>query len=145
MALNKKQVEFWRNEMTMLDKLYQDRMTEWQKSIDLYNNKFDKRIRDLDASEMIKIPRFYPLVRQIIATVAFNYPRMYFTVEDDEGAGQEVSDIMERASSAFLRLAQVKPHVHQAIFDSLACGIGWLRIDMSLTMPWPKIWRRSTA
>jgi len=129
MALSRKQVEFWRSEMKILDTLYAKRSESWQSLIDLYDLRFDKKIRDLDVSEMIRVPLFYPVVRQTVATIAFNYPTLFFTVEDDEGAGADVSDILERAASAFLRLANVRPHLHQAIFDALFCQVGWLRLD----------------
>jgi len=113
----------------MLDELYKGRMSQWQRLIDQYNNEYNVQIRDLEAGEMIRIPRFWPLVRQIVATIAFNYPTLFFTVEDDEGAGAGISDILERASKAFLNLTDTKAHVHQAIFDALVTGVGWLRQD----------------
>lgn len=115
--------------MEILDDLYKQRMKQWQTLVDLHNLEFDEKIRDLDASEMIRVPVFYTVARQLIAAIAFNYPKLFFTVEDDEGEGFPISDILERASSAFLRAANVKPHVHQAIFDALFCGVGWLRVD----------------
>jgi len=115
--------------MEILDDLYKHRMKQWQTLVDLHNLEFDEKIRDLDASEMIRVPVFYTVARQLIAAIAFNYPKLFFTVEDDEGEGFPISDILERASSAFLRAANVKPHVHQAIFDALFCGVGWLRVD----------------
>ena len=129
MALSKRQVRYWRREMEILDGLYTERMKQWQNLVDLHNLEFDQKIRDLDVSEMIRVPVFYTVCRQLIAAIAFNYPKLFVTGEDDEGEGFPISDILERASSAFLRLANVKPHVHQAIFDALPCGIGWLRVD----------------
>lgn len=127
--LSQRERKFFSDEGKTLDTLYKSRMEEWQRLVDLYNNKFTEQIRDLSQSEVIRIPRFFPLVRQIIATVAFNYPKLYFTIEDDDGEGIAISDIMERASSSLLRLTHTKEHVHQAIFDALVTGVGWLRID----------------
>lgn len=128
-TLSSKEIKFWRAEMKLLDDLYKERMIEWQKLIDLYELRFENKIRDLDVTEMVRVPMFYTVVRQIIATVAFNYPKLFFTVEDDEGAGYDVADVLERASSAYLRVSDLKPHVHQGIFDAVSCGIGWLRAD----------------
>ena len=125
--MTKNVIKFYRDEGAMLDRLYKERLDEWQKLIDMYSLKFDKRIRDLDESEYVKISRFYPLVRQIIASIAFNYPTMFFSVEEDNG--EDVDEILERASKSLFNLMDVKPHVHQAIFDALFCGVGWLRID----------------
>ena len=127
--LSQRERKFFSDEGKTLDTLYKSRMQEWQRLVNVYNNEFTEQIRDLSLSEMIRIPRFFPLVRQIIATVAFNYPKLFFTIEDDAGEGAPISDIMERASSSFLRLTHTKEHVHQAIFDAMITGIGWLRLD----------------
>tara|TARA_R110000737_G_scaffold227782_2_gene242020 strand:+ start:326 stop:2437 length:2112 start_codon:yes stop_codon:yes gene_type:complete len=127
--LTRKERQFYMAEGKLLDKLYKVRVAKWQKLIDMYNNEFNERIRDLAPEEMVRIPRFFPLVRQIVGTIAFNYPTLAFTVEDDEGAGAGISDILERASSSFLRLTNSRDHIHQAIFDALVAGIGWVRLD----------------
>tara|TARA_R110000751_G_scaffold9967_3_gene36498 strand:- start:3288 stop:5372 length:2085 start_codon:yes stop_codon:yes gene_type:complete len=123
-------VKFWRQEMVILDKLYDTRMAEWQQTADLYDMKFKKQIRDLDPEDLVKIPRFYPLVRQIIGTIAFNYPKLLFKIEDDEGDTGHV-EVLQRASAALMELMSAKPHIHQAIFDALFCGVGWLRNDFN--------------
>ena len=125
--MNKQQLIYWKSEREMLDRLYRDRMREWQRLTDLYDLKFDDRIRDLEPQDIVRISRFYPVVRQIISTIAFRYPKQFFLIEDE--GGEEVAQILERASSAFMNLTNVKDHVHQAIFDSLFCGVGWLRLD----------------
>lgn len=127
MAVSKKEVQHWRKEMEILDRLYDERMKEWQRLIDLYDLRFKTQIRDLDSSELVRISRFYPLVRQIIASTAFNYPKLFFAIEEEEGS--ELATILERASASLLELMDAKPHVHQAIFDALTCSVGWLRID----------------
>jgi len=111
----------------MLDRLYKERMDEWQLLTDQYDLKFKKQIRDLRREDYVRVSRFYPLIRQIIASIAFNYPKMFFSVEEE--GGENVSEILERASTNLFNLMDVKPHVHQAIFDALFCGVGWLRID----------------
>ena len=125
--MNKQQLIYWKSEREMLDRLYRDRMREWQRLTDLYDLKFDDRIRDLEPQDIVRISRFYPVVRQIISTIAFRYPKQFFIIEDE--GGEEVAQILERACSAFMNLTNVKDHVHQAIFDALFCGVGWLRLD----------------
>jgi len=129
MALSRREVKFFREEAALLDTLYKKKIEGWQKLVDYYDNNFDQRIRDLEPNEIVKIPRFYPLVRDTIASIAFNYPSMFFTVEDDDGAGQPISDILERASAAYMKLAKLKPHIQQGLFDALFCEVGWLRLD----------------
>lgn len=111
----------------MLDRLYRERSNEWQRLYDAYDLKFDKRIRDLRAEDVVKVSRFYPVVRQILGTIAHNYPVQQFSVDDE--ANQGVAEILERASSSWMNLTSLKSHVHQAIFDALFCGVGWVRLD----------------
>ena len=127
--MNKQQLVFWKSEREMLDRLYRDRMRDWQRLTDLYDLKFDQRIRDLDPQDLVRVSRFYPIVRQIVSTIAFRYPKQFFIIEDEEG--DDVAELMERAAAAFMALANVKDHVHQAIFDALFCGVGWLRLDFN--------------
>lgn len=125
--MTKAEIKFYRDEGVMLDRLYKERMDEWQKLTDMYSLKFKEQIRDLDRKDYVRVSRFYPLVRQIIASIAFNYPKMFFSVEED--GGEDVDEVLERASTSLFNLMDVKPHVHQAIFDALFCGVGWLRLD----------------
>jgi len=125
--LTKAEKKFWKAEFALLDRLYKERTKEWKRLADIYDLKFTDRIRDLDDKDLIKISRFYPLVRQIIASIAFNYPKLFFALEEEEGEG--MAEVMERASASLFQLMDVKPHVHQAIFDALFCGVGWLRVD----------------
>ena len=125
--MTRKERQFWRREMEILDKIYKERIEEWQRYVDIYDLKFKDRIRDLEEKDLIKVSRFYPLVRQIIASIAFNYPKLFFAIEEEEGEG--ISEVMERAAQALFNLMDAKPHVHQAIFDALFCSVGWLRID----------------
>jgi hypothetical protein len=125
--VNKSQLKFWKAERETLDRLYRDRMSDWQRLTDLYDLRFDQRIRDLDPQDLVRVSRFYPIVRQIVSTIAFRYPKQFFIIEDE--GGEEVAQILERASEAFMRLTNVRDHVHQAIFDALFTGVGWLRLD----------------
>ncbi len=111
----------------MLDKLYKDRQEEWQKLYDSYELKFDQKIRDLRAEDVVKVSRFYPIVRQILGSIAHNYPVMNFAVEDE--VNEDVAVILERAANSYMNITHLKSHVHQAIFDALFTGIGWIRLD----------------
>lgn len=128
--LSKREVKFYRKESEILNRDAERRLREWSELIGLYENNYQEQIRDLDPEEMIRVPRFYPVTRQIIASIAFNYPKLFFTIEDDfDGADFEAADVLERAAAAWLRMADARTHVHQAIFDALYCGTGWLRVD----------------
>lgn len=127
MALSRKERAFWRKEMAILDRQYKEKVKEWQRLIDLYELKFKTRIRDLAPKDLVRVSRFYPLVRQIISSTSFNYPKLFFAIEEEEG--NDIAMALERASTAALEIMDVKPHVHQCIFDALTCGVAWGRID----------------
>ena len=127
--MNRKDKKFWKSELETLDKLYESRMRGWQRLVDVYNLKFEKKIRDLGEGDLVRVSRFYPLVRQIIASVCFNYPKMFFTVEDDEAQDNGIEDILERAAQSLMRLTHLREHMHQAVMDSMFAAVGWIRVD----------------
>jgi hypothetical protein len=128
--LSKKERQFWVSEMEMLDRLYKGRLDQWQKTYNHIEMKFGERIRDLDVDEVIKLPLFATLLRQQIASIAFNYPKLFFTVRDQEGT-LEIEELLERGAASLLELMCTKDHVHQAIYDALTTPVGWLRIDVN--------------
>ena len=125
--MNKYEIRWYKNEGEMLDRLYADRQEEWQKLYDAYELKFDKKIRDLRAEDVVKVSRFYPIVRQVLGTIAHNYPVMAFNVEDEVNEG--ASTVLERAANGYMNITNLKSHIHQAIFDALFTGVGWIRLD----------------
>lgn len=139
--MTKAEAKFWRSEMAMLDKLYRARMEGWQRLVDAYDLKFKDKIRDLKKTEYVKISEFLPLLRQLVATVAMNYPKLFFQVLDDEGEDGGTEEILERATSALFEITKAKNHVHQAIVDVAFCGVAWIRTDFNpvgadIIAPW---------
>jgi hypothetical protein len=131
LVLNKAERVFWRSELKTLDKLYDEKQREWQKTIDLYDMKFESvkgHFANMGLDDVVPISRYYPLVRQIIATVALNYPKLFFSVDEDVGE-DGAEELLERAARNFFKLTRTKEQVHQAIFDALTCSVGWLRLD----------------
>ena len=102
--MNAAGIKFWTEERIMLDKLYADRLTRWQRLFDAYDLKFRDGLRDLRRTQYVKISEFVPVVRQVIGTVAMNYPHLFFEVTDDEAEGQDIEDILERSSSSLFEI-----------------------------------------
>ena len=95
----------------------------WRRLLKTYELDFD--VPGLDDDKIVKISRMYPLARQIIASVSFNYPHVFFKVEEP---GREfAADILERVANAALEQMDAKREVQQAIFDALFCSVGWLK------------------
>ena len=119
--------KWYKAEGKMLDDLYRERMADWQKLYDKYELNFQGKVRDLEAEDVVRVNRFYPIVRQILGTIAHNYPVQKFSVEDETAS--PTAEILERTAAAWMNVVDLKPHVHQAIFDALFCGVGWIRLD----------------
>ena len=95
----------------------------WRRLLKTYELDFD--VPGLDEDKIVKISRMYPLARQIIASVSFNYPHVFFKVEEP---GREfAAEILERVANAALEQMDAKREVQQVIFDALFCSVGWLK------------------
>ena len=105
------------------------RVRTWQKLLQRYDLEFEGAIKTLPEEHLIKVSRFYPMVRQIIATISFNYPRVFLRTED-EGTRQ-AGDLLERAANAAIRIMGAREEVQQSIFDSLFCSVGWLKMGVN--------------
>ena len=95
----------------------------WRRLLKTYELDFD--VPGLDDDKIVKISRMYPLARQIIASVSFNYPHVFFKVE--EPGRDFAAEILERVANAALEQMDAKREVQQAIFDALFCSVGWLK------------------
>ena len=94
-----------------------DRHKTWRRLLKTYDLDFD--VPGLSEDKIVKISRMYPLARQIIASVSFNYPHVYFKV--DEPQREFASEILERVANAALEQMDAKSEVQQCIFDALFC------------------------
>ena len=120
----------WQTRFATLDTLYRGRMKKWQRLLNTYDLDFEKRIRDLTPKQLVRVSIFYPRVRQIIAATAYNYPKLFFSIEDEDAGGDQ-SEVLERAAASFLRIARVKETAWQVIFDTLFCSVGWADMDFN--------------
>jgi hypothetical protein len=122
--LNDKRIDFWERTFNTVEEGSKERHRIWRRLLNAYKLDFE-----VDIANPERISRFYPLARQIIASTSFNYPRMFFQVEDNNMAFQ--AEILERVANAAIELTNVKQHVQQATFDSLFCTLGWLKYGIN--------------
>ena len=122
--------QYWMAQRENTKKYMDARHRRWRELLKEYNLKFE--IEGLSDEHIVKISRMYPLVRQIIASVAFNYPRVFVQAEplaiDEDTDLKHAAAVMERAGNLALEVMNAKQEVHQAIFDALFCGVGWLKM-----------------
>ena len=117
------QIDFWQGSIENGRKYMRDRHKTWRRLLKTYDLDFD--VPGLSEDKIVKISRMYPLARQIIASVSFNYPHVYFKV--DEPQREFASEILERVANAALEQMDAKSEVQQCIFDALFCSVGWLK------------------
>ncbi len=138
------EIKFWRAEMASLDTLYEERQRQAKDLVEMFDLEFRRRVRDLKQTELMKVSEFQPVVREVVATVAFNYPRLFFEVTDDEVQdveGIDVESLLERASKSLFEITDTKAHVQQSIVDALFCRLGKIGIDINppgddIIAPW---------
>ena len=118
---------FWHSQIETAKDAMDERHKTWQRLLDSYALKLD--LPGLDEEKTIRLSRMYPIMRQMLASLAFNYPHINVMAEPlyerlgvDWG---ETSRIMEKAANSALKLMNAKVEVHQQIFDAAFCGGGW--------------------
>ncbi len=84
------------------------------------------KVSGLEREHLVKVSTFFPMVRKLIASIAFNYPKVFLNVDDEPF--EFGSEVLERLANEALDVMRVKPEIHQAIFDVLFCYRGWLKI-----------------
>ena len=133
LAMPRKERDMWLDEIEITKKYMEKRHELWKELFSEYNLKFD--IPGLNEEQVVKLSRMYPLVRQIIASVSFHYPHIFIGAQPLAESSQKdlsiASDIMERTANMAIQLMDVKTELHQALFDSLFCGVGWLKMGFN--------------
>ena len=119
------EVQYWRKSIDNAQKFMLPKHKEWRKLLAMYRQEFE--VPGLDKDQVVRISRFYPLTRQIISSIAYNYPHVFLRVENPNREFQ--AEILERVANAALETMQVKVEMQQAIFDALYCSLGWLKFD----------------
>ena len=123
--MKQEQINFWRKSIDNGITYMRPKHKIWHKLLGMYKNEFE--VAGLDKDQVVRISRFYPLTRQIISSIAFNYPTVFLRVDNPNREFQ--AQILERVANAALETMGVKEEMHQAIFDALYCSLGWLKFD----------------
>ena len=125
--LSDKQLDFYHKTFDTCEKWMKPKHEEWRRLIKQYN--LELKVSRLPADKVVKISRFLPLTRQIITSIAFNYPRIFMRVENPTMSFQ--ADVLERICNALLEVTGAKAEVQQQIFDALYCYIGWVKFGVN--------------
>lgn len=122
--MNAKDTAYWHNQIEACKKFYEPKHRVWRRLLKAYALEFSNL--QMGKVKPRKISRFYPLTRQIMASVTFKHPEVFFHVED---ANLEfAADIYQRTANSAFDMMNVMPEVRQQTFDSLYCYVGWLKM-----------------
>ena len=121
--MKKKEIDFWTGCIENSQTYMRERHKVWKRLLKAYE--MEMEIGSLPADQVVRVSRFYPLSRQIIASISFRYPHMFFHVEEPDY--EYAANILERVANAALEQMNTKAEVQQCIFDALFCNVGWLK------------------
>lgn len=122
------EVKKWREVIENGEKWMKPKREEWDRLQERYNLDFE--VVGLEEDQVQKISRFYPLVRRLIASIAYNYPRIFAAIDQGEilDAYNNAEEVIERAVNNAFKAMGIKEEIHQSAFDALFCGRGFLKI-----------------
>ena len=126
------EVRYWRQTIAMCEKAAEPRRDYWKNlKVRLSADKEKFRIRGV--KNPVIISRFYKIVREIIASVAFRNPFLFLKAEEDP-ADPDSGDVLKDASVILqdfvndsIEAMRCKQKVRQIIFDALFCYRGWAK------------------
>jgi hypothetical protein len=121
--MKKTEVEYWRGAIENSALYMRDRHKVWKRLLRAYEMDFE--VGSLPDDKIVRVSRFYPLTRQIIASISFNHPHVFFSVKEPNK--EFAATILERVANAALEQMNAKAEVQQVIFDALYCAVGWLK------------------
>ena len=118
------EISHWDKTIDNAEHIRADDHTLWRRLLNAYRLEIET-----DMENPRKISRFYPLTRQLIASIAFNNPHVLMRVEDNNL--QFATEKLQRFANDLLVTIDAKRHVQQQIFDALYCCIGWLKCGVN--------------
>ena len=122
--MNAKDVTYWHNQIEACKKYMEPKHRLWKRLLKAYALEFSNL--QLGKVTPRKVSRFYPLTRQIMASVTFKYPEVFFQVEDSNL--EFAAEIYQRTANSAFDQMNVMQEVRQQTFDSLFCYVGWLKM-----------------
>ena len=122
------EIAFWQKERAACEEFMKPHHKRWRRLLKAYRMEFDQ-MRGMEDKRTYRISRYYPLTRQIIASIAFNYPQVFMKLENSKAP--EIAEIYSRIANDSFELSDLKAHMHQALFDALYCYMGWIKYGVN--------------
>lgn len=121
--MTEKEMQRWKREREIVRRYMAQKHKLWRRLLKAYRMEYE----NMGVEEIVRISRFYPLTRQLLASISFRYPHIMAAV--DKPSVRSQADILAAAANAANQVMEVKPEVQQALFDALYCYFGWLKFD----------------
>lgn len=124
-GMSEKRKAFWKREREAVVDYMKPKHKTWKRLLSAYRMDFEKVKECFAEDHIVKISRFYPLTRQLVASINFADPAIFIKVLEATRAFQ--SEILSRVANESLRLMHTKREMRQIIFDALYCDWGWIK------------------
>jgi hypothetical protein len=121
--MQEKEIQKWKREREIAKRYMAPKHRVWRRLLKAYRMEYEH----LGVDEVVRISRFYPLTRQLLASISFRYPHIMASV--DNPVVRDHAEIIASTANAANRVMDVRPEVQQALFDALYCYLGWLKFD----------------
>ncbi len=126
--MKQKDIEKWQKIIRNGEDYMKEKRIAWDELYRRYN--LDLHVSNLADEDVVKISRFYPLVRKLIASVAYNYPRIFIHLSEGDLLNRFVNAevTLERAADQALKLTNMKREIHQCMFEALFTFRSFLKV-----------------
>ena len=125
--MKSEQIKKWRDTISNCEKWMRPKHKKWEELLKIYN--LDLEVSGMDTQFVQRISRFFPMTRRVIASLSYNYPKVFLNV--DEEPFEHGSEVLERFANESLATMKAKPEVQQTIFDALYCFRGFLKMGFN--------------
>lgn len=129
MPMSPSDIAYWRDTIRICETAMKERAEKWRK----LKRRLCLNFGVHEVDEPVYISRFYKILKETIASVAFRHPFVYIKAEEDP-ADPESNEILQNAGPILqdfandaLETMNLKPKVKQVIFDATFCFRGWLK------------------
>lgn len=127
MNMSEDETRFWWDTIANRLKLAEKRHTEWRRLIDRYQLK-NIEIADHDNSEVVKISRLYPMVREVVTGIARNYPEIFMEVDTDAPG---IEEALETMGDDAMKRTKMQAHIQQGLMDIIFCFRAFWKIELA--------------
>jgi hypothetical protein len=127
-------ITYWQDTIKMMREDRKERVEKWTKLKEKLGLGYT--LGKLTKKNTIYVGRFYKILRELIATIAYRYPYIFMKAEDDPAdpnSGDLIignQDVLEDLVNDSLSLMAAKPRVKRCIFEAAFCSRGFIKLSV---------------